>query len=109
MRTLVLAFLFAAACGGSKPATSNDPPTGAGSQTTRPLGDCVKAGCSGTLCGEPGDDTITTCEMKPEYACYQSAECKRQGDGKCAWTQTPELTKCLASPPAMDSHGGAPQ
>jgi hypothetical protein len=51
---------------------------------------------------------VTTCEMKPEYACYQNATCERQGDGKCGWTQTPDLTKCLANPPALDAQGGPP-
>jgi len=51
---------------------------------------------------------VTTCEMKPEYACYQNATCERQGDGKCGWTQTPDLTKCLANPPPLDAQGGPP-
>ena len=63
--------------------------------------DCIRSGCSGTLCAEPGNDVITTCEMKAEYACYASAACRRQVDGHCGFTQTPELAKCLASPPPM--------
>ena len=60
---------------------------------------CIKTGCSGTVCAEPGNDTMTTCEFKPEYACYQSATCERQADGKCGWTQNDALTSCLANPP----------
>src|SRR3954470_3389455 len=106
MRYLVFVLLIA--CGGSKPATSTDPAP-IGSQVPAAGGDCVKTGCSGTICAEPGNEVVTTCEMKAEYACYQDAECKRQGDGKCGWTQTPQLTKCMASPPAMENHGDKPQ
>jgi eight-cysteine-cluster-containing protein len=62
-------------------------------------GDCLKTGCSGTICAEPGNDVMTTCEYKAEYACYQTASCVRQADGNCGWTQTPELQACLANPP----------
>ena len=62
---------------------------------------CVKTGCSGHVCAEAESDMMTTCEMRPEYACYQSATCERQADGSCGWTQTEELTSCLASPPPL--------
>ena len=55
---------------------------------------CVKTGCSGHVCSD--HDVITTCEFRPEYACYQQATCERQGNGQCGWTQTPALTACLA-------------
>ena len=64
-----------------------------------PGGECVRGGCSGTLCSEPGNDMVSTCEWKPEYACYQKAECKRQAGGACGWTKTPELDACVANPP----------
>ena len=60
---------------------------------------CTKGGCSGTLCIEEGEDVVTTCEWRPEYACYQNATCERQSDGACGWTQTQELQACIASPP----------
>lgn len=60
---------------------------------------CAKGGCSGSLCIEEGQDVVTTCEWRPEYACYQNAQCERQSDGQCGWTQTQELAACLASPP----------
>lgn len=56
---------------------------------------CHVGGCSGQLCLEPGDDRATTCEWRPEYACYRSATCERQPSGACGWTQTPELRACL--------------
>lgn len=76
---------------GSEPdATSPHPEDALGS-------DCRPTGCSGILCADA--DVMTTCEFKPEYACYSSATCTRQSDGACGWTKTPELDACLANPP----------
>lgn len=61
---------------------------------------CVRGGCSGQLCVEEGDGGISTCEFRPEYACYRDAVCARQPSGACGWTPTPALAACLASPPA---------
>ncbi|HUS30845.1 MAG TPA: hypothetical protein VMZ53_20180, partial [Kofleriaceae bacterium] len=109
MRYALLAALLLA-CGGSKPPSSdNTPPIGSQGSGAVSDGDCVKTGCSGTICADPGNEVVTTCEMKPEYACYQNATCARQTDGKCGWTQTPELTSCLANPPKLDGGGPAPQ
>lgn len=58
---------------------------------------CMVGGCSGQLCVAPGDDAVTTCEWRDEYACYQTAECTLQANGECGWTQTDELTECLAA------------
>lgn len=113
MRKVVLALgLVIAACGGKS--APPPPPTGGGDTSgetggaTPPGGpsptaggDCIKSGCSGTVCTEPGNDVMTTCEFKPEYACYREAACERQADGKCAWTKSAELDACLANPPAM--------
>ncbi|MFO0567219.1 MAG: DUF6748 domain-containing protein [Polyangiaceae bacterium] len=58
---------------------------------------CKPTGCSGQICAD--HDLVTTCDWKPEYACYQSVGvCELQGDGKCGWTQSDELTSCLANP-----------
>jgi hypothetical protein len=62
-----------------------------------PSGDakrCFKTGCSSQVCAD--HDVVTTCEYRPEYACYQKAACERQKNGECGFTQTPELTACLA-------------
>lgn len=56
---------------------------------------CVVTGCSGQLCAE--QHAVTTCEWRPQYACYREAVCERQQDGACGWTQTPVLTTCLSS------------
>ena len=55
---------------------------------------CIKTGCSSQVCSD--HNVITTCEFRPEYACYQKAACERQKDGNCGFTKTPELTACLA-------------
>ena len=62
---------------------------------------CVPGGCSSQLCVEQGQEAISTCEWRPEYACYRTATCERQANGQCGWTQTPALQQCLASPPAQ--------
>jgi len=59
-------------------------------------GRCIRAGCSGTICVDEKDEPIiTTCEFRPEYACYREAICERQENEECGWTQTTELTECL--------------
>jgi len=113
LRSLSIAFVLAlVACSGKSPSTETpttgepaagdagagaeggaEPGPGAG-------GECRPTGCSGIVCSD--EDVITTCEYRPEYACYQSATCARQPDGACGWTQTPELEACLANPPAAE-------
>lgn len=59
--------------------------------------DCFVGGCSGQVCSDQ-EGVITTCQWRPEYACYQDADatCERQSSGQCGWTPTPELSACLA-------------
>ena len=57
-------------------------------------GRCFKTGCSSQVCAD--HDVITTCEFRPEYACYQKAACERQRNGECGFTETAELRACLA-------------
>lgn len=64
-------------------------------------GPCYVGGCSSQLCTED-PQAISTCEFRAEYACYRGARCERQASGACGWTPTPELTRCLANPPALD-------
>lgn len=63
-------------------------------------GSCVIGGCSGQLCIEASQAEaggITSCEMRPEYECYQNfGQCRRQANGLCGWTPTKELQSCLA-------------
>ena len=74
--------------------TCVDKPTGA-ECIPAPAPPCVKTGCSGQICAD--SQRISTCEFRPEYACYQTATCARQATGQCGWTQTPALTSCIAS------------
>lgn len=87
-----LSILFVVACGGK---SAGPEPTPTPTPTEK---ECVKSGCSGTVCSDE-EGLMTTCEWRPEYACYQEAECTRQPDGNCGWTETEVLTACLASPP----------
>lgn len=60
-------------------------------------GECVVGGCNGELCQDASDAPLASiCLYKPEYECYKSATCERQVEGNCDWTQTEELTSCLA-------------
>lgn len=101
LRALAISALLLAACGSKSnpapPTNGSDPGSGS---APAPAGDCIKTGCSGIVCAEPGNDVMTTCEFKNEYACYQTAACERQADGTCGWTQTDALAACIANPPA---------
>jgi hypothetical protein len=66
--------------------------TGTGAAGMKP---CMKTGCSSQVCSDHA--MITTCEWRPEYACYQKATCERQSDGNCGFTRTRELASCLAT------------
>ena len=57
--------------------------------------DCQRGGCSGQVCSNQSG-VITTCDFRPEYACYQQATCEAQDSGHCGWRQTTELNQCLA-------------
>ncbi len=56
--------------------------------------DCIETGCSGQVCAPQA--VITTCEFRPEYACYNepttSCGCN---NGQCGWAQTADLAACL--------------
>lgn len=71
--------------------------TRGGSSAPPSQANCHATGCSGQICSD--NDVITTCEYRPEYACYKSAQCSRQADGNCGWTWTAELEACLENPP----------
>lgn len=53
-------------------------------------------GCSSQLCSDE-EGMVSTCEYRQEYACYKTAKCERQSNGKCGWTPTSELNLCLGS------------
>jgi eight-cysteine-cluster-containing protein len=57
--------------------------------------ECAPTGCSGQICA--AEAVLTTCEFRPEYACFQDPAITSCGcsDGQCAFVQTPELAVCL--------------
>ncbi len=57
---------------------------------------CYVGGCSGQICSDQ-EGVISTCEWRPEYACYRDATCDVQPDGNCGWTPTAELNACLGN------------
>lgn len=60
--------------------------------------DCVTSGCSGTFCVEPGNEVITTCEWREEYACYkQHGTCERDANNQCGWRPSQALEDCIAA------------
>jgi hypothetical protein len=63
---------------------------GSSDNQTKP---CFKTGCSSQVCSD--EEVITTCEWRTEYECYKTARCERQSNGKCGFTDTPELRRCL--------------
>jgi hypothetical protein len=96
---LIVSFLTVAACGGGQSKSEEPAPPATSEPSPDQAAACEAQGCGNTVCGEVGAGIVTTCEYKAEYACYKTATCERQADGSCGWTQSPELTACLASPP----------
>jgi eight-cysteine-cluster-containing protein len=59
--------------------------------------DCTVTGCSGQICA--AEPVVSTCEFRPEYACYADPEITGCGcnAGRCDWARTDELAECLAN------------
>ncbi len=57
-------------------------------------GECRRTGCSGEICA--ADDLATTCEVRPEFVCYQRYGVCGGGEDGCGWEDTPQLRECLA-------------
>ncbi len=87
---LVLFLIFLVGCS-SVPAQNVAPTAPECVQDT----DCARAGCSGQLCvpAQKSAETITTCEFREEYVCYQQATCGCVS-GSCDWKE--DLSSCLA-------------
>jgi predicted secreted protein len=58
---------------------------------------CEVGGCSGQLCIVKGSGGISTCEYRPEYACYKKpgVKCEAQTNGQCGWTLPQAAKTCL--------------
>lgn len=61
------------------------------------VNNCLVGGCNSELCYDPDSGNgISICVWKPEYICYQSANCGPYGPGgDCEWEETSELLACL--------------
>lgn len=58
--------------------------------------DCMRGGCSGTICqSRKAEPVVTTCEYRPEYACYKQIECGCTA-GQCKWKENPKFLSCVA-------------
>ncbi len=58
--------------------------------------DCIRSGCSGTVCqSKSSEPMMTTCEYKEEYECYQEINCGCV-DGTCMWRETADFRECIA-------------
>ncbi len=57
--------------------------------------ECFVGGCSGEVCSDQ-KDVVSACVYRSEFACYKEATCTRQSSGKCGWTHTPALERCLS-------------
>ncbi len=55
---------------------------------------CQVSGCSAQVCA--AQPVLTSCEWRPQYACYDGERCEDQGNGVCAWTLSEDLARCLA-------------
>jgi hypothetical protein len=60
-------------------------------------GQCYVGGCSQQLCTDQ-PNMASTCEFRPEYACYKTARCERQASGQCGWTLDAAAVACLENP-----------
>ena len=57
--------------------------------------DCMITGCSGQICA--AEARATTCEWRPEYACYQEFGSCGCNAGSCGWAPRDDLASCLGS------------
>lgn len=99
---LIVILVIAAALGGgflvTRPPQQISQPSPTPDVSSKSDG-CKPTGCSSQICSD--EDVVTTCEYRAEYACYKNAKCERQPNGKCGWTNTPELQACLKNPPPL--------
>ena len=94
MRTVPgMLIVFACVCAALVGCGTGGRQTGSGAVVMDP---CHVGGCSKEVCSDR-PDVVSPCIFKPEFNCYQTATCEPQQDGACGWTQTPELTACIAN------------
>ena len=60
--------------------------------------ECKVGGCSNQLCIGLNDTGISTCEFRPEYACYTKSFAKCGCvSGSCRWKDDPLLAQCIVN------------
>lgn len=59
----------------------------------KPATPCQISGCSNEICSE--ERKMSACVARPESVCYKTARCEVQGDDRCGWTPTRELTQYI--------------
>lgn len=57
--------------------------------------DCIKSGCSGTICQSKNEEpAITPCIYLKEYDCYKNVTCGCF-ENKCNWKEQTQLQTCI--------------
>ena len=54
---------------------------------------CVVSGCRNEICSDVVQ--ASSCDTRATDACYAQALCELQVDGRCGFTASPELSKCI--------------
>lgn len=89
---LILMLLLIVSC---EKTPSEPQPIGGGDVECVTNDECIKGGCSGTICQSKNMPPVfTTCEYLPEYDCYKEINCECI-DGKCEWSKTEKFDKCV--------------
>lgn len=59
--------------------------------------ECAITGCNSELCVEKSEagEVASICVQNKAFDCLSYSQCKRQDDGQCGWTKTPEYLNCL--------------
>ncbi len=114
--SLLFLLVLVAACSRQPAPTIVPEPTVPEPQTPVPntcttTNDCVRTGCSGTICqSQKQEPVFSTCEYKTEYECYNEVPCGCV-ERSCQWSNeapyTGVLQKCLAEKKgqAVDDQG----
>lgn len=65
---------------------------------------CQVTGCSGQICANEGENIVSTCEWREQYACYKQpgSQCIQDEQGQCGWVMTEALQMCLSVPTSTE-------
>jgi eight-cysteine-cluster-containing protein len=85
-------------CQGNGTCAANQPSCDSSDGSCQSDADCFRTGCSGQICSHQPE--VSTCELRPEYACYERFGNCGCNQGTCSWADDADLNSCL------DRHGG---